>query len=972
MPHSDPGYMYEFLTPAGGHLFTGDFKLDPTIELYQASFEPWLRNVTAKAVSVDSTGALRGENERTPWESEIKDSIIRLFNENPDRRFICPIIGSNTARLTTLIAATGEAGRKYIIADGKAIEDLVSDLEAVYEIKEWGARVHSVDIVNRKSKEAQRIYAEENDLIVPLQGLIPVGNNTYRRRAAQFFAEFCIGCNYILPEEIEKESDLKLSGSGHASPVDLAELYRLTGVKTAYVIHGGKEHLDAAKKIANNNNVQACAPKISEGYETLLDGRPRLFRREETQIVGIRTLLPQKDSFWLRRNFLTTVIPVKTFDSSDTGFAIRGLERAIAQNLGVDEFYMAAESMAANKLSRSFNRSSANGYLSKEFPFGIEKYRNRSVIKSKDGRSVRKKSPDTDVYAEKAIGGYGALDTETTGIDVDFDFIDQFSIAWWDTNQELQFEKEIRQRVPDYHVKSPEALLVTNTSPYDNGDMEPVIFADSIHQSFSTIKQRAKAHYKELKPEAFKTNPYLKPKVIVVAHNQPFDDKFIRKTMGVNLWDKTRPHSSDGIIAVDTRSLARAIYAVRPDSFKVRMKEDGKFLDFTLRALCEENRIPYDEKKAHNSALYDSHLAMQLFWQMQEIAPDIVEQMVYNTDSASGELLTDMMGQSTGFDGLHPVFSYMSRRADRPEIRIGSWVGTLGGRYAVVVNLTKDISEVLSMDEGSIHKRLLDPNDDSFELIDLKSNPIVMPPSHFYERHAPQKYPKEMIDRKARSIKEHLNYMNPKDGWTNIAERLENVWGRDSRSIESLFSPKEPDLLKPVSTHFVLKKKSLQSAVSHNLMMAATSVFNPVKQAIGRNLKDFRQQATEYFQSLDPRRSQIYIDQEKLSFDAVVDSRGVSEQQKFLASNIAYDISPGLLDSAQQSEILAYRDFHGLATLQRAQDSLAKLKSDPERILHYVGEDKKKQKLLKKIERYVEDKSKEFKPNDRVRGHLYP
>ena len=90
-----------------------------------------------------------------------------------------------------------------------------------------------------------------------------------------------------------------------------------------------------------------------------------------------------------------------------------------------------------------------------------------------------------------------------------------------------------------------------------------------------------------------------------------------------------------------------------------------------------------------------------------------------------------------------------------------------------------------------------------------------MPPSHFYERHAPQKYPKEMIDRKARSIKEHLNYMNPKDGWTNIAERLENVWSRDSRSLEGLFNPKEPDLLKPVSTHFGLKKKSLQSAISH-------------------------------------------------------------------------------------------------------------------------------------------------------------
>ncbi|NCO04289.1 MAG: hypothetical protein GW903_08875 [Alphaproteobacteria bacterium] len=991
MPHSDPGYMYEFITPAGGHLFTGDFKLDPTIELYQASYKPWLFKVTAKAGSIDSTGALRGENERTPYEGEIQASIVRLFNEHPDRRMICPIIGSNTARLTTLIAAMGKTGKKYLVADGKAIEDLVRDLNQVHGLKEWAKRVHGVTVIDRKTKEAARIYEEEpdnkyvicptgtqdedyssinralrdwlpdnrytlreNDLIVPLQGPIPVGNNVARRNAAKFFAEFCVGADYILPELIEKETDLKLSGSGHASPIDLRELYALTGIKTAYVVHGGPEHLRAAQKIANDNGLKSCAPGLSEGYETLLDGTPRLFRREEAQIVGVRTLLPQKESFWLKRHFLTTVIPVTTYNNSETGIAIQGLERAVAKALGIDSDFMAAEAMSANRLSKSFNRSSPNGYLSRSYPFGVERFR------------------DTNVYRVKSIGGYAAFDTETTGIDTDFDYIDQFSLAMWDFDRKLQFETELRQRVPDFHVKSPEALLVTNTSPYSEGDLPPYAFADRIHKSFATVKQRTKTYYKQHHPDAYAGNPHLKSKTIVIAHNLPFDDRFIRKTMGVNLWDKTRPHASDGMIGIDTRTLARAVYAVYPTKFKVSRKPDSNFLDFTLRSLCENNGIEYDENKAHASALYDSHLAMQLFWKLQEVAPDITEQMIYNSDYGSGELLNDIMGQSTGFDGPHPVFSYMSRRADRPNIQIGSWVGTLSGRYAVVLNLTKDISEVLSLDEEAIHKRLLDRNDDSFELIDLKSNPIILPAGHFYKQNSAQKYPKEMIDRRARTLKEHLNYMSPKNEWTNLSERLNAVWEVNSQSILGKFSDNEPDLTKPITVRLEQGKAFVSQAVSSNLVMAATSIFNPIKQKIGRALKMFRQIAVEYYEGDNPLSKTDRLESLQLALNSALTKKGLSDGQRFLITAIAHDIDPEIVNQEDTRSLGEYEAFHALVTLGRAQEALRQLYKDPERMAYYVGENKEKKKLLAEIEGYVEQKSKDFHPSEAVRDFLHP
>ncbi len=991
MPHSDPGYMYEFITHAGGHLFTGDFKLDPTIELYQASYKPWLSAVTAKAASIDSTGALRGENERTPYEGEIKESIIRLFNENPDRRMICPIIGSNTARLTTLISAMSKTGKKFLIADGKAIEDLVRDLDQVHGLKEWAKRVHGVSVIDRKTKEASRIYDEEldhnyvicptgtqdedyssmnralrdwlpenrytlsgNDLIVPLQGPIPVGNNPRRRKAAQFFAEFCIGCDYILPELIEKETDLKLSGSGHASPLDLKELYQLTGIKTAYVVHGGPEHLAAAQKIANDNGLKSCAPDLSEGYETLLDGTPRLFRKEETQIVGVRTLLPQKESFWLKRHFLTTVIPVKNYNNSDTGIAIQGLEKAVAKALGIDSELMTAEAMSANRLSKSFNRSSPNGYLSRTYPFGVERYR------------------DSDVYKVKNIGGYVAFDTETTGIDTNFDYIDQFSLAMWDFDKKLQFETELRQCVPNFHVKSPEALLVTNTSPYDEGDLPPYAFADRIHKSFATVKQRTKTYHKQHNIDAYKANPHLKSKTIVVAHNLPFDDRFVRKTMGINLWDKTRPHASDGMVGIDTRALARAVYAVRSNEFKVSRKPDSDFLDFTLRSLCENNGIEYDEEKAHASALYDLHLAMQLFWKLQAVAPDITEQIIYNADYGSGELLNDLMGQSTGFDGPHPVFSYVSRRADRPTIQIGSWVGTLSGRYSVILNLTKDISEILSLDEEAIHKRILDRNDDFFELIDLKSNPIILPAAHFYEQNSVQKYPKEMIDRRARTLKEHLNYMSPKNEWTNLSERLSTVWERDAQSVLSKFSESEPDLTKPVTVALEQGRAFVSQAVSSNLVMAATSIFNPIKQKVGKALKVFRQAAVEYYEDDTAKPKADSLESVKEALNTAITKKGMSEGQCFLMTSIARDIAPEILEQEHTQRIEEYEAFHGLVTLERAQEALRKLHNDPQRMAYYVGENKSKKKLLLEIEKYIGEKQRHYQPSESVRNFLHP
>ena len=51
----------------------------------------------------------------------------------------------------------------------------------------------------------------------------------------------------------------------------------------------------------------------------------------------------------------------------------------------------------------------------------------------------------------------------------------------------------------------------------------------------------------------------------MVAHNAPFDSRFIQRELGRNLEPKVRVHESDGMLSVDTRNISRAMLAYFPE-----------------------------------------------------------------------------------------------------------------------------------------------------------------------------------------------------------------------------------------------------------------------------------------------------------------------------------------------------------------------------------------------------------------------
>lgn len=987
MPHSDPGNMYDIITPAGSHRHTGDYKLDDTIQVRQGSFKSWLTAHKPDSLSADSTGATRGADETTPNEAVIQESVTRLFLENPNSRFICPILGSNTARFTTLIAAAGAADRKYVIVDGKALEDLMRDLDKTLSLRKWALDNFDVKVLSQSSAEAKRVLAEQpdskivmaitgtqdepysslnralrdwlpphrfglktTDIIVPLQGPIPVGDNLFRREGAAYYTEKLHGARMILPEKVAEEAKLILAGSGHASPRDIKNMIKLSGTPFVIPVHGGPKQLKAHAELAREVGAETLVLNPFEEVEIKKGKQVTVFRYVAGEFVGIRSRLPTKEQFYLKRNFQSNVFPMKPMDPTEAGVMLDSFEKSLRAHLAPNKTDTVLSEYTSFSLIHAFNKLSVNGFLIRRLPFGIEKY-------------------DKDVYEAKRISVIAGMDTETTGKDARYDYVQQYAMTITNLENKILDKIELRSAVPAYHTADPEALLVTRTSPEEiKKGSTPMVFAADISQSIKTLKAAAKTEYQKTHPDD--PDPSQRVKALLVAHNLKFDDRFIRMTLGQGLYDKVRPHTTDGVIGMDTRNVARALYSVMSDKFKVTRKEGSAFLDFTLQGLCEANGIPYDPRKAHNSASYDVGRALALFQKQREIAPKIVEQMILNADTSTGHLLNDMSGMDMGFGGPHPVFSYVSPLAIRPDLKIGSFLGTTsGGRYAVVMNLAYPPKDILLKSDDEIAAILRDSNDERLELIDLRGQPIVLPAKHFFATPQGKKMPRETIDRRANYIAHSLNYVEPASGWRNLAERLDEIWNSQSAGIiaSRLFDPERPELDHGLEFRSLPDGRRPQEDIIANLKLRAHATFDPINQQALRDLKNYRRAVVDYLrlESLDERAVM------KPALLELYKTVAAKYKDNLLLHNVHYDIAPEDMAEKDRKLVERYRAWHGHQMATRAEESLDYIHESP--ALHDKYTSGKKMKLLMKdVRTYVSDQRAAFPISEDARLHIHP
>lgn len=994
MPHSDPGLMYDIITEAGSHRHTGDYKWDDSIQLGIPPLHIWMRGHEPDSMSADSTGAIRpGEN---TLEAEVMQDIVKTVKDHADSRFVFPMLGSNITRLGTLIAALGQTDRKTLVIDGKAVEDLVRDADKVYDLKKWAKDFHGVDILiqsqktkvepllsdparggeyallvtgtqdeafsslNRAARDAlppHRWNIRSNDIIAPLQGVIPTGDNYFRRMALKDYVKMFHGAHVILPEAVNKEADkmedfaekttygppLIRHSSGHNNAEGIERGIIESGTPFILPVHGGpqqlQKHLEIADKVGANTAVVtgSMEMRIEKGKKV------SFFRTVPSEFIGVTNHTPSRDKFYLKGRFSTSVMPIKPVSTSLVAQLVDTFEDTARSIAGVDSDFEMGRSLPVS-LSRSFNADNLQGFLKQHIDFGIDKYKG-------------------GVFKDKGIHAIGAADTETGGLSPMRHLMREFALTIKDVETRETIDNvQLFQQIPDYRMPSPIAMLVTNTHPDDLEEGLPAAhFVDEMNTALTSVKKHSHA-LAEKKSEEGKVSRH-DIKALIVWHNERFDSKFIAKESARNLDTNTRLHQTYKTVSIDTRAISRALAAYAPGEYKVAMKPDANFMDHTLESLSRENGLDYDEKKAHGGQ-YDTNLCMDLFWKQYDIAPDLVEQMVINADSSTSHLLNDMMGMDMGFNGPHPIFSYVSPAAKRPKAQMGAFIGTMDSeRYAVVFNLKYDPNDYLHLPASKIADMLADYDNDVFEVLDLRQNPIVAPARYGLRVKANGTVPKETLDRRAGVIKRHLNYVDPQNEWKTIAQKVAGAWenDRDLRILKGRIAHNQKDGDEPKYYNDYRRpdeypdlERQLDSGggraarpehgAQNLLRMRAKVGMNSAYRHVTKILRDY----VESVRADDVESANAF-------YDDLLEERDILEDTMDTINQVQYDIDPEHMFAPDIERTEAMRDFLAYQHYLEAKTEVDLLQNDPEAYARFIDDDPKKKKLFKAIKTWVEE-----------------
>ncbi len=841
------------------------------------------------------------------------------------------------------------------------VEPLLSDLsrDGEYAMLVTGTQDEAYSSLNRAARDslpAHRWNIRSNDIIAPLQGVIPTGDNYFRRMALKDYVEMFHGARVILPEAINKEAQRAIDDIGTQDPVSKPAIRHSSGHNNAegmkrgiiesgvpfiLPVHGGPEQLGKHLEIADELGAETAVVTGSMEMRIQKGKKVSFHRTVESEFIGVMNHTPSKDKFYLKGRFSLAVMPVKPMPTNAVAHLVETFENTARCIAGVDSDFEMGRSLPVS-LSKSFNADHLQGFLKQDIAFGIDKY--------KEG-----------VFKEKNIHAIGAADTETGGLSPVRHLMREFALTIKDVDTRETIDNvQLFQRIPDYRMPSPVAMLVTGTHPNDLKDgLDSIEFVDKMNAALRSVKVQSHKLAEE-KSESGKVSKN-DVKALIVWHNERFDTKFIAKESARNLDTNTRVHQTYKTVSIDTRAISRALAAYSSGRYNVVKKPGLDFQDHTLESLCRENGVDYDEKKAHGGQ-YDTNLCMDLFWKQYDIAPDLVEQMIINADSSTSHLLNDIMGMDMGFNGPHPIFSYVSPSAKRPRPQMGAFVGTMDfERYAVVFNLKYDPNDYMHLPAAKISEMLADYDNDVFEVLDLRQNPVVVPARYGLRVRANGSVPKETLDRRAGVIKRHLNYLDPQNEWKTIAQKISEAWSndRDMQIFKGRVSKNQSDNDEPKYYSDYRRAEDypdLESQLdsgggraarpehgAQNLLRMRAKV--GMNTAYGHVCKVIR----GYLESIraDDAQSAAKF------YDDLVSERNVLEDTMDTINQVQYEFDSDLLCDHDFERVEAMRAFIAYQHYHEAAREIENLASNPEVFEHYIGDDRKKQKLFKDIKAWV-------------------
>jgi exodeoxyribonuclease-1 len=192
-----------------------------------------------------------------------------------------------------------------------------------------------------------------------------------------------------------------------------------------------------------------------------------------------------------------------------------------------------------------------------------------------------------------------AYDTETTGLQRQYDRPLQFAACLYDDDLTLLKEINLRGRLPRYVLPSPDALLTTRTT-------------------VAQIQSAPLSHYEFMRAISYEI-AINSPAVMMTFNGIRYDDEILRHSFYANLLEPYLLQGNKENTRLDVLKAVRAVAACTPDAVNIPRSADGKPV-FKLEGLARANGFVGHD--AHD-ALGDVHATMHIAKVIMENAPSV-------------------------------------------------------------------------------------------------------------------------------------------------------------------------------------------------------------------------------------------------------------------------------------------------------------------------------------------------------------
>jgi mRNA degradation ribonuclease J1/J2 len=533
-----------------------------------------------------------------------------------------------------------------------------------------------------------------------------------------------------------------------------------------------------------------------------------------------------------------------------------------------------------------------------------------------------------------------AMDTETTGANPAVDVHTDASFIAATNDGKILRERTLRHGIRKYMLPSAGALAVTHNE-------DPT----ALHKGLPLRKYalRLLETYREWPQKLLKDKDARA--VFAGWRNGVFDDHITLRMLGMAVASHDmKPMATNGNLQLDLYNLYTALIALAPDKVGVRRDAQGNCIR-TLQAACEENGVEYDPKKAHGS-LYDAKCTLQLLFKFKAAAPEIFEQMLMNCDfsaSRRSPMIDHILGQNLSFNDQAPLFAFVDRRDRTATPRIGALVtiDTVVSKAsdAIVLDLAKaDIHQLEQLSDRKLLE-LMNDKDGPFAVMKMNNSPCWFPPQMVWQdakirARAIGKLPKSTLLQRANALKQLRS--NGQEIGANFMSRVQKLYPQSK-----LCYNKER-----VAANGNTPSKAFK--LPNERIFSLFDIIKPVNQIRDRHIKE----AAKLLKEIQPSEAEFKRDFDKQSFwkNAVARVHALSaetggrnqykciEDLRFLIEWQVYDMNPNWLPEADRIKINALKSamLHGpddsqTMTIERFRKELAQIERDPEAMAKIVG-----------------------------------